>query len=164
MRALIAKLDKFSTNILLVFVGTSLVNLLNLLYQVLIAHRLSLADFAAFNCLLSIFVPLAAALSTLQITVAKYTAEFNAHDNTAKAYFFLSDFFKKTLFVSLPAAALLFIASPLILKPLGIVMDSAGLLLALLLFFSFLSPMVTGAVQGLELFGWLSAGGSWVRW
>ena len=75
---MLKNIDKFGKNIILVFAGTSLVNLLNLIYQLLVAHKLSAAGFAAFNSLLSLFMILATPLSTLQLAIAKYSAEFSS--------------------------------------------------------------------------------------
>ncbi|MDD5596176.1 MAG: hypothetical protein PHY94_08060, partial [Candidatus Omnitrophica bacterium] len=73
------KLDLFTKNILIVFLGNFLGNFFNLVYQLLIAHRLSVYEFASFNSLLSIFMVISAPLGTIQFVLAKYISEFNAH-------------------------------------------------------------------------------------
>ncbi len=149
-------LDHFSKNIILVFVGTSLANFLNLMYQLLIAHKLSASDFAAFNSLLSIYMLIAAPLGTLQIAVTKYTSEFNAHNQVAKIRFFLSDLFKKSSILAISTFLIFWFASIYIINILKIPSVLSGGILALLLASTCLAQVFSGVVQGLELYGWLT--------
>ncbi|PIP20960.1 MAG: hypothetical protein COX40_01915 [Candidatus Omnitrophica bacterium CG23_combo_of_CG06-09_8_20_14_all_40_11] len=150
-------LDHFSKNIILVFAGTSLANFLNLMYQLLIAHKLSVSDFAAFNSLLSIYMLIAAPLGTLQIAVTKYTSEFNARNQVAKIRFFLSDLFKKSSILAISTFSIFWFASIYIINILKIPSVLSGGILALLLASTCLAPVFSGGVQGLELFGWLTS-------
>lgn len=150
-------IDGFTRNIIIVFAGTSLVNFLNLLYQLLIAHKLSPPDFAAFNSLLSLLVLLCAPLGTIQLAIAKYSAAFNAHNQISKIKFLLSAALKKisvlaifTLLVSWPA--FIFLANKLRIEP-----SSYSYILALFLFFTWFSPFFLGTLQGLGLFGWFTS-------
>ncbi|MBI5144931.1 MAG: hypothetical protein HZA27_01950, partial [Candidatus Omnitrophica bacterium] len=90
-------LDAFHKNIILVFIGSFSVSFLNLLYQFLIAHRLSPSDFAATNSLLSICMLISMPLSALQTLVAKYTSEFNAQANTEKIKEVISSILRRAL-------------------------------------------------------------------
>jgi len=141
----------------LVFAGTSLANFLNLMYQLLIAHKLSVSDFAAFNSLLSIYMLIAAPLGTLQIAVTKYTSEFNARNQVAKIRFFLSDLFKKSSILAISTFSIFWFASIYIINILKIPSVLSGGILALLLASTCLAPVFSGGVQGLELFGWLTS-------
>ncbi len=91
-------IDIFTKNIILVFMGTSLANLFNLLYQLLIAHKLSTSEFAAFNSLLSIFMVISSPLGTIQMAVTKYSAEFNAHNQIANSNSYYLIFLRKPRF------------------------------------------------------------------
>jgi len=150
-------LDHFSKNIILVFAGTSLANFLNLMYQLLIAHKLSASDFAAFNSLLSIYMLIAAPLGTLQIAVTKYTSEFNARNQVAKIRFFLSDLLKKSSILAISTFLIFWFASFYIINILKIPSLLSGGILALLLASTCFAPVFSGGVQGLELFGWLTS-------
>jgi len=154
---MLKNIDSFNKNIVIVFAGTSLVNLLNLLYQLLIAHRLSAFEFAAFNSLLSIFMIISSPLGTLQIAVAKYSAEFNAHNQLSKLRFFLSDLFKKTSVLAISTLLIFWFSSVYIMNSLKISSATSGYILAVLLASTCLAPVFAGGVQGLELFGWLSS-------
>lgn len=153
---MLKKIDTFTKNILIVFLGTSVVNAFNLAYQILIAHRLSPADFAAFNALLSLFIVVSTPLLTLQAGVAKWVSEFNANNQVGKLKFFLSGLFKKTVILGACTFFIFLLASIQILNALKIPSVSSGYILAGLLALSWPSPLFSGAVQGLELFGWLS--------
>ena len=150
------KIDAFTKNIAVVFVGTSLTNFFNLLYQLLIAHRFSASDFAAFNSLLSIFLLASSPLSTIQIAVAKYCAEFKAKGQIGKLKFLLSDLFRRTLILALATAIIFWVISTYILTALKISSLFSGYILALLLALMWVSPVLTGGAQGLEFFGWLT--------
>ena len=150
-------IDAFARNIIIVFTGTTLVNVINLFYQLLIAHKLSAAGFAAFNSLLSVYLLLSAPLATIQLAIAKYSAAFNAHQQISKIKFLLSDVFKKisvlsliTLIVSRPLA--FYITGKLKIQSLPCVYILAGLLSV-----SWFGPFFMGAVQGLERFVWFSS-------
>lgn len=151
----IKNIDSFSRNVILVFLGTSLANVFNLLYQLLIAHRMSGADFGAFNSLLSIFMLVAAPLATLQLAVVKYVAEFNAQNQVEK----IRALFFKLMSKILPLAFFTFLVfcstSFYLLNKLKIGSPDAGYILAILLALSFVTPVLAGMLQGLELFKWL---------
>ncbi len=151
----IKRIDTFGKNIILVFLGTSLVNVFNLLYQLLIAHRMSSVDFAGFNSLLAIFTLISAPLTTLQIAVAKYTAEFNAQNQIKRIQALLSNLIRKMLPLAIITFIVFYFLSFYIMDKLKISSVSAGYILALLLASSWITPVLTGALQGLELFKWL---------
>jgi len=145
---------KYIKNIILVFLGASLVNAFNLLYQLLIAHRLSGPEFAGFNSLLAIFSLISAPLTTLQAAVAKYSAEFNAHNQVKEIRALLSHVMRIVLPLACATFIIFSLLSPYILDKLKIFSTSAGYILALLLALSWILPVLAGALQGLELFTW----------
>lgn len=149
--------DIFTKNIIIVFLGSSLLNFLSLLYQLLIAHRLSCADFAAFNSLLAIFTLISAPLGTIQTAIAKYSAEFNAKGESGKTHDLLSWFFKKTLILAVATFFIFLLSSVFIISKLKIDCNFCGYILALLLALSWVNPVFSGGIQGLELFKWLAA-------
>jgi len=86
------KPDSFIQNILIVFIGSTLVNILNLLFQLLIAHQLTPIDFAAFNSLLAILVMLSSPLMTLQAQYANLPPEYIASGQMHKVTHFYREF------------------------------------------------------------------------
>jgi len=150
------KIDVFTKNIIIVFAGTSLFNFLNLIYQLLCAHRLSVSDFAAFGSLLSLFMVLTSPLVTLQIVINKYCAEFNTHGKIGKLKFLLSDFFKKTAVLAIFVFLIFYFLSGYIVDLLKIPASSSGYILAALLASYCLLVFSLAGAQGVEFFWWLS--------
>jgi len=153
----IKNIDAFGKNVILVFLGTSVANLFNLLFQLLIAHRLSLVDFAAFNSLVSIFMIIGAPLGTLQAALAKYSAEFKAKEQLKKVKSLLSSFFIKAVILAVITFFIFYFARFYIINKLKIFSATSGYILAILVAVSWFSPMFSGGLQGLELFKWLMA-------
>ena len=149
------KLDRFTRNIIFVFAGSSLANFLNLLYQLLIAHKLSSQDFADFNSLLAIFMIISNPLGILQLAVAKYSSDFNARGESDKVKALISGLFKKSVVLALATFIVFIFLSFFIIHSLKINSPFSGYILALLLAFSWVAPILSGGLQGLELFGWL---------
>src|SRR3989338_5638298 len=149
------KIDNFSKNILIVFAGTSLANIFNLLFQLLIAHKLSVSEFAAFNSILSVHILIAAPLLTFQLAIVKYSAQFNARNQPEKISFLLSDLFKKALVLGAVTLFIFWFASAFLIKILKIDSVPCGYIFTLLLVFIWPSTLFGGAIQGLELFKWL---------
>ena len=148
------KIDVFAKNILIVFTGSTLVNFFNLLFQLLIAHKLTPADFASFNSLLSVFMIISAPLLTLQVALAKYSSELNAQDKLSKIKFLFSGLFKKLSIVSVITFIIFLVVSLHLVDALKIQQTSCAYILALLLALSWLIPLFIGVIQGLGLFGW----------
>ncbi|MCK9603525.1 MAG: oligosaccharide flippase family protein [Candidatus Omnitrophica bacterium] len=153
----IKNVDLFTKNILIVFLGSSLLNFINLVYQLLIAHKLSPVDFAAFNSMLAIYMLISSPLGTIQTAVAKYTAEFNGSGQFSQTQALLSGFFRKTLIMAIVTFFIFLAASFLIIARLKINCNSCGYILAILLALAWINPVIFGGVQGLELFKWSSA-------
>jgi len=151
----IKRIDSFGKNIILVFLGASVVNIFNLFYQLLIAHRMSGPDFAGFNTLLAILALISAPLSTLQTGVAKYTAEFNAQNQVKKAQALISHLLRMILPLSIITFVVFCLLSSFLMDKLKIPSLLTGYILALLLGLSWIGPVFSGIFQGFELFKWL---------
>src|SRR3989338_995764 len=156
MRAKFERIDSFNRNILIVFAGNSLVNFFNLVYQLLIAHNLTAANFAAFNSLLSIFMMISTPLSTLQLALAKYCAGCSAQGLGSKVRSLCSGLLKKAVLLAAATFGLFWLLSGQLMLSLKIPSLSAGYILAALLALSWVAPLFSGVAQGLELFGWSS--------
>lgn len=149
------KIGTFEKNIILVFLGTAVVNAFNFLYQLMIAHRLSPIDFAGFNALLSLFMLVSAPLANIQAAVAKYSAEFQAVGSAGQSKRMLLVLIRYGLFAGMAIFVLFYACAPAIAGALKITSLNSAQLLAAMLAFSLLLPLFSGALQGLELFGWM---------
>jgi O-antigen/teichoic acid export membrane protein len=144
----------FRKNIILVFLGNSLLNFFNLLYQLFIAHRLNPVDFAAFNSLLTLFILIANPLNTLQFATAKYTAEFNAQNQEQKIRVLLSAILKLSILLAVLLFFGFYLSSFYLMEKLKIYSFSSGFIVALLISLFCILPVFLGGLQGLELFKW----------
>jgi len=151
----ISKLDHFTKNIIFVFLGSSVANFLNLIYQLLIAHKLSPQDFASFNALLAVFMLISNPLGTLQVAVAKYASEHSARQEFHKIRALIYGLFTKGVIAACFLFILFIFVSPFIINSLKIYSLPSGYILAMLVALSLLAPVLAGGLQGLELFGWL---------
>ncbi len=149
------KLDSFSKNIILVFAGTFFGSFLNLVYQLIIAHRLSPADFASFNSLLAIFMMLSTPIGTLQAAVAKYGSEFAAKNELKKAAILLSCLFKKVFIFAIVTFCISYFMAGFVIDKLNIPSPESAYIMALMLGVCWMVPVFSGIIQGLEMFNWL---------
>lgn len=156
MAKYLMNIDAFSRNIILVFFGSAAVNFFNLFYQLLIAHRLSPADFAGFNSLIFLLTLVSAPLATFQTVVAKYTAEFKSRGEKQKINFLLSSLLKKNFLFAAITFLIFYTTSFYIIDKLKIPSISSGYILAALLALSWIIPVCVGILQGLELFKWFN--------
>ncbi len=152
------RLDHFNKNVIIVFAGASLLNFFNLLYQLLIAHKLSAVNFAAFNSLLSIFVVVSAPLCTIQTAVAKFASEFIARGQIKKTGIFLSRLFRKFSIFAIFTFFIFCLGSFYVIDALKIPSLGSAYILAAMLAAAWLIPFFKGGIQGLELFAPLSFG------
>lgn len=149
-------LDIFTQNIIVTFLGSSLVSFINLLYQLLIAHKLSLGDFAAFNSLLAIYMLFSTPLSTIQTAFIKYISEFNAAGSISMVRSLISGALRKLFIAAGIVFIIMIIISKYLIGALKINSFSDGYLLAAILGLSCLAPLFIAGLQGLELFGWFN--------
>jgi len=150
----LTRIDLFTKNIIFVSTGTFLTNFLDLIYQLLIAHKLSPQDFAVFNSLLAIFMLVLNPLDSLQLAVTRYCADFNARGEVRKIKVLISGLLKKSVILATATFILSILFSFLIICSLTITPYSLGFILALLLTSCWLTPILGGGLLGLELFGW----------
>jgi O-antigen/teichoic acid export membrane protein len=147
--------DAFGKNIILVFLGATMVNFFNLLYRALIAHRLNPADFAAFSSLFSVFSLVSSPLGPINTAIAKYTAEFNVRKEKRKVQALFAGFLRKILGLSLLTLLAIIFATPYIMSKLKIQSVLPGYILAAMLSLSWIMLVLSGVIQGLEFFWWL---------
>lgn len=145
-------LDVFTKNILVVFAGTTSVNFINFLFQLLIAHKLTPENFAAFNSLVALFILVSFAFGTIQTVIAKYAAEFSASGNIDKVKFFFSDLLKKTcviVFITQIASLVFF---PRLFTALKINSPLTCVIFSVIFSTMWFLPVFLGFIQGFELF------------
>jgi len=147
--------SSFFVSIVLVFTGTLVANSFHLVYQIVAAHKLSPEDFAAVNSLLSVLFLIAIPAGTLQTAVVSQTASARACGRGLPQ---IKALFREYLLLSLMAGVVTFAAVLLAGRQIQSVLQLSSplqmQLLALMMLFSWLSPVALGMLQGLEMFGW----------
>lgn len=138
------------------FVGASLASLANLLCQLVVVRRFTIADYGVFNSLVSFFAIISLPMASVGTMVAKFTASYNNLGEREKTDFFILTLLKHMFFI----AALFLIVYLLFgfgfknylhldsVLPIYII----GFMLPL----TIISTVAVGAIQGLEKFIWLS--------
>ncbi len=147
--------SSFFVSIALVFMGTLVANSFHLVYQIIAAHKLSPEDFAAVNSLLSVLFLVAIPAGTLQTAVVSQTASARARSLGLPQ---IKALFREYILLSLIAGAVsfaaVFFAGRHIQSALQLSSSVQVRFLALMMFFSWVSPVALGMLQGLEMFGW----------
>lgn len=150
------RIDSFARDNIIVFAGNSASNFLNLLFQLLIAYKLAPVDFAAFNCLLAIYMIVSSPLTTLQSAVARYCAQFSSLGQTHKIGLLLTGLLKKSLILAGLTFLAVLLFSRQMLSTFKIYSPASGYILAVLLAIAWFLPILSGGLQGLQYFGWFS--------
>ncbi|MDD5449044.1 MAG: oligosaccharide flippase family protein [Candidatus Omnitrophica bacterium] len=150
------KKDKFLINNIIMFFGTSVVNVANLLYQVLVVRKLTIASYGAFNSLLSIFTVVSLPIVSLTAMIAKFVPYYNHLGEQKKANLFLFVLLKHmgviaAIFLSVSLLFGLNVKNYLQLDSSMPVYFTGGIL-----FLSIISIVVFGGLQGYENFLYLS--------
>lgn len=145
-------LTGFTKNIIFVFTGTSIINFLNLVYQIVVLNKLNSSDFAAFNTLLSVFMLVSI---PLQIVLAKYCAELNGRLKEAQIKALFTHFLTRAFILAALTFVIFLLFSPLLMQGLRIELQFSGLIMAMLLASAWIAPVFGGQLQGMEFFGWL---------
>ncbi|MDD5044255.1 MAG: oligosaccharide flippase family protein [Candidatus Omnitrophica bacterium] len=149
----IRNLDRHTKDTLFVFLGASMGNFFNLLYQLFIVRKFSPADFAAFNTLIAILTLLSTPIATLTQSITRYVARFSAKKETDKISITLNLFFRLTFLLGLALFVVLCALNAAMAKAFGIPDALSIFIMSCLIFLLWITPVYSGAVQGLEHFG-----------
>jgi O-antigen/teichoic acid export membrane protein len=149
-----AKFDKLIRHGSLFVVIAMIGNLLNVLFNVVMTRSLGPYNYGIFGTLLSVLAILAVPSSVIQLTMARYFAQYSAHQQQDKMRILLRATIGFTLAIGLFGGFILFGAKNIILHLLNIQLDSAipMLILSLLFAFGWVLPVLRGGLQGLQKF------------
>lgn len=151
--------DRFLKDNLLIFFSTSVASLANLLYQILVVRKLTVASYGALNSLLSVFVIISFPVASLSTMIAKFTSSYNHTGERKRADLLLSVLLRHMLFIGLFFLALYLIFGFTVKNYLKLPTILPIYLVGGMLLFAFLSTVPSGGLQGFEMFGWFSIGG-----
>lgn len=147
--------DKLTKQVGLLFISSMLANLSNYLFQIFMGRSLGPADYGILASLFSLFTILSVPAGVLQTVTAKYTSNFKAHKELGKITKLLKYLLKRVSLFGLVGFILFIIASKFISSFLHIPSRLPVIITGVALIFSIISPVVVGAIQGLQAFGYL---------
>ena len=139
------------------FLAVAVFNVTSLLYQLYMVRSLSAINYGILNSLFSILMLVSIPSGTLQTVVAKFVSTFYANDDHEKIHLLLRSFIKKTTFFGLLVFLLLLLGSKTISSFLQITSPLLIMMLGVTAFFSIISPLAQGGLQGLQRFGSLGS-------
>jgi len=133
------------------FILFNVFNFLGFLYQILMAKTLGPEDYGVLAVLISLFYFVGMPSEIIQTAVSRYTTKFKAKGEYGKIKRILIDFMSNGLIVAL---AIFIVAMPLFYwySKFVNVTFSLVVLMALLIFPSFLAPVSRGILQGMKKF------------
>lgn len=150
------RLDNFTKNNIIMFIGTSIGSFFSLLYQLVMVRLVSKDTFASLNSLLSLLAIISVPYVAFTIMVTKHISCNDARkkDELLKAIwrklFIHAFFFSSAVFV-----LIIFLSSSLV-NFLHLESLNSIIILAAIFFLSGIITVVTGGLQGLERFSSLS--------
>lgn len=129
----------------------------NYLYQIFMGRTLGVEDYSELTALLSLFYILSVPVQTIGTVVARYTSQFLAEErNSELAWLIRNSFWFSLVFGALLALGV-FAASPWLVSFLSLNSYLPLFILMAGVLFTMVSPVATGAAQGLQRFNALSA-------
>ncbi|MCM8782080.1 MAG: oligosaccharide flippase family protein [Candidatus Omnitrophica bacterium] len=148
--------DRFLKHNILMFFSTTLTNLANFLYQLLIVRKLAIASYGVFNSLLSLFMIFSLPLASLSTMIAKFTSSYNNVDERKKVDALLSVMLRHMGFIAIFFLALYLVFAFCLKDYLRLDSIVPIHLTGFMLTLTILSTVTFGGLQGLERFAWFS--------
>jgi len=149
--------DKFTRHTIFIFLASSFGSVFNLIYQLILVRGLSSVDYSAFSSLFSLYSIISMPLLAFTTMVVRYSSIFNAQQRFDKLNTLLHCLFKHNIFISLLFALAIFIFRHSLSNFLRLDSDIYIVFLAVIMFFSGILPVISGALQGLEKFYWVGS-------
>lgn len=134
----------------IVFFSSVIANVCNLLFVLFMVRKLNVIDYGILNSLFSLLMILSLPTGTLQTLVTKFVAQFKSQGRINHIYYFLKYLGKRILLGSIVSLICFIVLSPQIASFLKIEQNYLIIMLGVILFFSFLIPLLTGTILGLQ--------------
>ena len=142
---------------ILMLAATQAGNLANMLFQILMNHRLSDTEYGALAAMLGLITITATPLDALRTAAAHFTARLRLEGQTNAVASMLFVWLRKLSWLAVIVLALGCAAAPwtadYLKLPTGGVAAVGAVVIALAIFV----PVLSGGLQGLETFGWYAA-------
>jgi len=135
-------------NIGIIFIATSIVNLINFFYHVIMGRILGPSEYGVLTALISLLYISGALTGTLQTSVTRYISTYNAQNNLFK----IKNFFNKMTIRFFILSCSIFILLVLLIKPISSFLNMESslplIILGIVIIEGSLASVTGGIVQG----------------
>ena len=151
------KNDGLIKHSLVVFIAVGIVSILNYVFHLYMGRALGPEEYSILGVLFSLFYILNAPASTIDTIITKFSSEFKAKGEYSKIRYLLVKSFKLVIFYGIIFLIVYGLLSRYIASFLKIDSITAVILMGVMIFLSFLFPVVNSLLRGLQKFNWYNA-------
>jgi O-antigen/teichoic acid export membrane protein len=134
----------------ILFAASIIAGFLNYLFQLYVGRMLGPSDYGIYSSLVALLYIMSVPSSTIQTSVAKLVSDYSS--DYGKIKYLLKYVFWKLTVIAVLVSFLFFISSIYVADFLRINSKIYFFLLSILLLISFLTPVLIGALQGMQMF------------
>lgn len=150
--------DKLFLDVSIFSIASFVASTLNLVYQLAMVRLLGAQDFPQLSAILSLLVIISVPATSFTTMVAKFASNFHAQKKEEDIKFLFSRLFFHSLIAAFIFFAVLNIFRVQFKNYLHLNSLTPIFIFSCLVFLNFILPMLTGCLQGLKKFGWMSIG------
>lgn len=129
---------------------------LNYLFHVIMGRTLGPVEYGILGSLLSIFYIFTIPVATIQTVIALFVSKYNANNEIGKVHSILFKSLKKFMPYAILTVFIIYLSSWTIADFLNIPTNTPVIVFGAVLFFSILTPVTIGVLQGLQNFNHLA--------
>ena len=134
----------------ILFLASIIAGFLNYLFQLYVGRMLGPSDYGIYSSLVALLYIMSVPSSTIQTSVAKLVSDYTADHEKIK--YLLKYVFRKLTPVAVLISTIFMFLSIYLSDFLNLNSNTYFIILSILLFISFLSPVLMGALQGMQMF------------
>ncbi|MHB8276904.1 MAG: oligosaccharide flippase family protein [Candidatus Humimicrobiaceae bacterium] len=139
-------------NLGFIFITSSIVNVINFFYQIIMGRILGPSGYGELTTLISLLFISGAITGTIQTSTTRYISAYNAQNNAYK----IKNFFIKITIRFFILSCLIFILLLLLLKPIAFFLNMQSslplIILGVIIIEGSLASVITGVIQGMGRF------------
>jgi len=144
--------DRLFRHSLIVFFFTHAASAVNLVFQIIMGWKLSVAEFGILSSMLNLIMMIATPMAAIQNTLAHFTGNFIKEGKTGNIRILTRQWTIRILLVSIPLLILLVVLRDPLSSFFHLASPWPLLLVGIALFILVLSPVFSGVLQGMQAF------------
>jgi O-antigen/teichoic acid export membrane protein len=157
IRRVIPLHDDFVKQSSIVFSASMIANICNYIYQIFVGRTLGPEAYGVFGALFAIFYLIGVFTGAIQAGVGLFVSQFKANGEEDRINSFLRQLIIKSIMLGIAGFLIFALISPWIAAFLNIDSTWEIVIIGTVFLFTFLLPVTTGALQGLQHFKAMSA-------